>query len=181
MEGQQTLMPIEDFIPEVVKKRGWAGNQNLQRYNQEQKKNAEYLAFAIQSFGMKRVDTSDPKAIEERLTWYFERCLENNMKPTVSGMAASLGVSRQKLWDWRNGISRPQNYEIIENAYNMMEQLWEMYMMNGQINPASGIFLGKNHFGYKDVQDVVVQPKQPLGEETDAETIEEKYRELPDE
>ena len=54
-------------------------------------------------------------------------------------------------------------------------------MMNGQINPASGIFLGKNHFGYKDVQDLVVQPKQPLGEQADAEAIEEKYRELPDE
>lgn len=181
MEGQQTLMPIDDFIPEVVKKRGWAGSQNIARYNQEQKKNAEYLSFALQSFGMKRVDTSDPEAIEERLVWYFERCIENNMKPTMSGMAAALGVSRRRLWDWHNGVSRPQNYDIIESAYNMMEQLWEMYMMNGQINPASGIFLGKNHFGYKDVQDIVVQPKQPLGEEADPEDIEKKYAELPDE
>ena len=179
MEGQMSMMPIEDFIPEVVKKHGWAGSQNIAKYNAEQKRNAEYLSFAIQSWGIKRVNTKDPEAIKERLTWYFERCIENNMKPTMSGMASALGVSRQILWDWHNGTRRPENYEIIESAYNMMEQLWEMYMMNGQINPASGIFLGKNHFGYKDVQDIVVQPKQPLGEEADTEAIEEKYRELP--
>lgn len=172
-------MPIEEFVPEVVKKRGWAGNQNIQRYNEQSKRNAEYLAFAIQTFGIKRVDTSDPKAIEDRLMWYFQRCIENNMKPTMTGMAQSLGVSRTILWEWHNGNKRPENYEIIESAYNLMEQLMEMYMMNGQINPASGIFLLKNHFGYKDVQDIVVQPKNPLGDEADAETIEEKYAELP--
>lgn len=178
------MMPIEDFIPEVVKKRGWAGSQNIQRYHQEQKKNAEYLSFAIQSWGVKKVDTSDPEAIKERLTWYFERCIEYNMKPTMSGMAAALGISRQTLWDWHNGVRRPdhpEHYQIVESAYNMLEQLWEMYMMNGQINPASGIFLGKNHFGYKDVQDIVVQPKNPLGDETDPDSIEEKYAELPPE
>ena len=47
MEGQQTLMPLDEFIPEVVKKRGWAGNQNIQAYNEQSKRNAEYLAFAI--------------------------------------------------------------------------------------------------------------------------------------
>ena len=41
MDGQQTLMPVEDFIPEVVKKKGWAGSQNIAKYNAEQKKNAD--------------------------------------------------------------------------------------------------------------------------------------------
>lgn len=179
MEGQETLIPVEDLVPEVVKKHGWAGAKNIAKYNAEQKKNAEYLSFAMQTFGIKRVDTKNPEAIKERLMWYFERCVENNMKPTMTGMAMSLGVSRHILWDWKNGYKRPENYEIIDSAYNLMEQLMEMYMMNGQINPASGIFLLKNHFGYKDVQDIVVQPKQPLGEDPSPEIIEEKYRELP--
>lgn len=181
MEGQQTFMDPEDFIPEVIKKRGWAGKATLDRYNAEQKKNAEYLAFAIQSFGLKRVDTSDPKAVQERLMWYFQRCMDNNMKPTVAGMAASLGVNRKVIWNWHNGLDRPDNYEIIESAYSTLEQLWEMYMMNGQINPVSGIFLGKNHFGYRDVQDFVVTPNNPLGETVDADVIAEKYDELPGE
>ena len=44
----------------------------------------------------------------------------------------------------------------------MIEEMWADYMMNGKINPASGIFLSKNWFGYKDQTDVVVTPNNPL-------------------
>jgi hypothetical protein len=39
-----------------------------------------------------------------------------------------------------------------------MEQLWENYMQNGKINPVSGIFLGKNHYGMQDKTEYVVTP-----------------------
>ena len=35
-------------------------------------------------------------------------------------------------------------------------------MQNGKISPPNGIFLGKNNFDYKDVQDVVLTPNTPL-------------------
>lgn len=44
----------------------------------------------------------------------------------------------------------------------LMEEIWYDMMQNGKINPASGIFLAKNIFGYKDVADVVVTPNNPL-------------------
>lgn len=47
-------------------------------------------------------------------------------------------------------------------------------MQNGKVNPASGIFLGKNMFGYKDVQDVVVTPNNPLGDMPDQKMLEER-------
>jgi hypothetical protein len=43
-----------------------------------------------------------------------------------------------------------------------MEEIWYDLMQNGKINPGSGIFLGKNMFGYKDVADVVVTPNNPM-------------------
>lgn len=181
MDGQQSLMPLDEFIPEMVKKRGWAGYQNIRKYNEDQQKNSAYLAFALQHWNMKPVDTSNPEEIEERIFWYFQLCVEQNMKPTVTGLSRSLGYSRRTIELWKNGERRPENYEIIAKAYDMMEELWEMWMINGQINPASGIFLGKNFYGYKDVQDVVVTPKNPLGETVSAEEIEQKYAELPDE
>ena len=50
----------------------------------------------------------------------------------------------------------------------LMEEVWYDMMQNGRINPASGIFLAKNMFGYKDVADVVVTPNNPLqGMDTD--------------
>lgn len=46
----------------------------------------------------------------------------------------------------------------------MLEELLVDYFQNGKTNPAAGIFLLKNQFQYRDVQDVVVTPNQPLGE-----------------
>ena len=182
MDGQETFMPPGEEVEEVVKYRGWKGNRdNLAIPTDTARKNAAYLNFALKTWNLKRVDTSDVQAIADRILWYFGICEENNMKPTVAGLANSLGVTRMVLWNWRNGIDRPANADIILRAYDKLEELWEMYMMNGMINPASGIFLGKNLFGYKDVQDIIVQPNNPLGETVEAEFIEEKYMELPDE
>lgn len=51
----------------------------------------------------------------------------------------------------------------------MIEEQWADYMQNGKINPASGIFLAKNWYGYKDVADVVVTPNNPM-QDLDSET-----------
>jgi hypothetical protein len=51
-------------------------------------------------------------------------------------------------------------------------------MMNGKVNPASGIFIGKNHYQYKDTQDVTIRPDNPLGEEPDQKAIEARLAEI---
>ena len=61
----------------------------------------------------------------------------------------------------------------------MMEELWENYMQNGKINPVSGIFLGKNNYGYADKQEYVLTPNQQQ-ETIDPATIAAKYEELPE-
>ena len=59
-----------------------------------------------------------------------------------------------------------------------MEELWENYMQTGRINPVSGIFLGKNNFGYQDKQDVVITPNNPESDYS-AQDIASRYA-LPD-
>ena len=54
-------------------------------------------------------------------------------------------------------------------------------MLNGKINPVSGIFLGKNNFSYVDKQDFVVTPNTGGLDAVDLKTIEAKYAELPEE
>ena len=54
-------------------------------------------------------------------------------------------------------------------------------MQNGKINPAAGIFIGKNMFGYKDTQDVVLSPHNTLDDGVSPDAIADKYRDaLPD-
>lgn len=62
-----------------------------------------------------------------------------------------------------------------------MEEIWADLMLNGKVNPASGIFIGKNHFGYRDAIDLVdATPTGPLGDEPDQARIMATYAELPE-
>jgi hypothetical protein len=90
------------------------------------------------------------------------------MKPTVAGMGLALnGMDRRRLWEIRTDNYGTQKSlselptltkDSIKKAYKLMENMWENYMQNGKINPVSGIFLGKNNFGYQDKQEMVLTP-----------------------
>jgi hypothetical protein len=143
--------------------------------------NSKYLGHALTIMRMPLIDLNDPQAVQERCEWYFNHCFNNDMKPTVSGLCNAFKISRTTLMTWRNGTFRANTHQaIILEAYALMENLWEDYMQNGKINPVSGIFLGKNNFGYADKQEYVLTPNQQQ-EDVDPKLIEEKYAELPEE
>ena len=48
-------------------------------------------------------------------------------------------------------------------------------MQNGKINPVSGIFLGKNNFGYQDKTEYVVTPNTGNSADYNAEDIRARY------
>ena len=56
-----------------------------------------------------------------------------------------------------------------------MENLWEHYMQNGKINPVSGIFLGKNNFGYQDKTEYVVTPNTNSDSDYSTDDIRKRY------
>ena len=144
--------------------------------------NAKYLAHAMATMNLPRIDTSDPKQVEDRIQWYLNHCVSNDMKPTVKGFCNALGISRTTLWEWKMGRYRAGTHEeIIIRAYDLLEEMWENYMQNGKINPMAGVFLGVNNFGYRDVKQVNLTPVVENKDETiDVATIEAKYAELPD-
>lgn len=157
---------------------------DLQKFGQEYVEpgdNSKYLGHAMIIARMPLVDLNDINEVRDRIDWYFNLCFNNDMKPTVSGLCNSLKISRQTLMTWRQGKYRDDSYQAaVLEAYSMMEELWEHYMQNGKINPVSGIFLGKNNFGYADKQEMVVTPNTGVPEAIDVATIEAKYAELPE-
>ena len=142
--------------------------------------NTKYLNHALAVRNLPPINTKDPVQVKQRITEYFLLCAENDMKPSVKGFLNALRVAKSTLWEWRQGNYRADTHQaIICEAYDMLEALWEDYMMNGKINPVSGIFLGKNNFGYQDKQEYVLTPNQK--NEVDTAVIEAKYAELPEE
>lgn len=142
--------------------------------------NTKFLTHAMAVMALPPIDKSDPEQVKIRIKEYFLLCAEHDVKPTVKGFLNSLRVARSTLWEWKNGGYRPGTHQaIIVEAYDMLEAMWEDYMMNGKINPVAGIFLGKNNFGYQDKQEYVLTPKQQLSG-ADPELIAAKYEELPE-
>lgn len=57
----------------------------------------------------------------------------------------------------------------------VLENMWETYMNSGKINPVSGIFLGKNNFGYQDKTEYVVTPNVQQETDFNEEDIRKRY------
>lgn len=149
----------------------WSGNENLKPGD-----TGRYLRHALSSWDLPVIDISDEKQVEARLQWYFNSCIEDDVKPTVTGMCRSLGIDKKTFYLWGQGEYRQgTHYPIIKRAYEMMEEMWETWMLNGKVNPVVGIFLGKNHFGYADKQDIVVTPNNPLGAMGSESEIQQRY------
>lgn len=131
------------------------------------------------------IDLEDCQAVRKRIEEYFMIEAEYGNKPSVVGLALSLnGMDRRRLWEivtgnygnTRGSITRlPKSVtDSIKRAYTVLEQNWNDYMQSGMINPVSGIFLGKNHFGYQDKQEYVVTPNTQSASDFNEAEIKER-------
>ena len=150
----------------------WSGNDNLKAGD-----NRKYLRHALVSANLPEIDIADADQVEERVNWYFNQCLEDDMKPTVSGLCNALGIARRTLYGWGVGEYRRESHTaVIERAKRVLEEMWEDYAINGKVNPVIAIFLGKNHFGYQDKNEFVLTPNNDqIGEEKTPEELQQKY------
>ena len=146
--------------------------------------NAKFIQNAMTLGALPKIDLNDSEAVAKRITEYFQIQFECDLKPTVSGLGLALGLSRQRLWEIKTGSLKggttewnlpTSTLEAIKKGYEYMEILWENYMQNGKINPVSGIFLGKNNFGYTDKQEHVITPNTNSDSEYNAEDIKQRY------
>ena len=178
--------PVEKPVKKKCKPRG--GNSPVIGSNGlmlEPGDNAKFMKVNMTLFNMEKVDMKDAEAVQNRINDFFMLYAENDMKPTVAGMAMALDMDRRTLWAIKN--NQPANgqgwkYDLppavsdsIKKAYILMENLWETYMNSGKVNPVAGIFLGKNNYNYSDKQEYVLTPNTQSDNDYDADAIRERY------
>lgn len=174
---------------QVIKKKPRGGNSPVIGDNGlmlEKGDNAKIMSINIALFNMQDIDMTDAQAVTGRLGEYFALYEQADLKPTVAGMAIALnGMSRQTLTaiahdrvtgstGYKSALP-PEVAATIKKAYKMMENMWETYMNSGKINPVSGIFLGKNNYGYQDKTEYVLTPNTQNDSDYDAEDIRQRY------
>lgn len=169
---------------EVVKKKPRGGNNFLTdaALRVEEGDNTKFLMANVELMNMPDIDIKNPEEVQQRVNDYFKLYASYDMKPTVAGLGMALGMDRRRLWEIKTGNYTtstpklsPEVEDTIKKAYKLMENLWETYMNSGKINPVSGIFLGKNNFGYQDKTEYVLTPNQKQDSDYDAEDIRKRY------
>lgn len=170
-----------EAVTTVKRKRNRPDLANFGAENVEPGDNARYLRYAMASLDLPPIDISDDKQVKQRILEYFNYCADNDRKPNVVGMANWLGISRDTLNSWERGEYRGKTHsDLIKKAKSLLEEVMVDYLQNGKTNPPSGIFLLKNMFGYKDTQDVVLTPNNPLSVDNNPIDIANRYNELPE-
>lgn len=167
---------IERFIQEREKRKA----RPEQRAIVEEGENAKYLRHSLRMWDWQKVDLMDPAAVVDRIQKYLRLCEEDDMKPSIEGLALAFDMDRVTIR--RNAFNTEWNKKVpdatrdaLKKAYQIINVQMADYMANGKINPVAGIFLMKNNMGYEDKTEVVVSPPNPLGNVTETQKLEEKY------
>ena len=134
------------------------------------------LSQAVTIANWPEIDTDDADQVIGRIREYHQYCIDNDIKPDMSGMALAIGVSRPTLWKWENGVesNKPQSVRnAIKKGREINENILVTMMQNGRINPIPALFLLKNNHSYVDQQEVVVTPNTPF-QDMDARDAQKK-------
>lgn len=91
---------------------------------------------------------------------YFKECEVKEEPYTISGLAASLGISRNCLHQYGK---RPEFNDVIKGAITIIEASVEKIMLQGKAQ-AGSIFWLKNH-GWHDKQEIDVNDISKLSRE----------------
>ena len=179
---------IQDMGEKVVTKKPWKDRNSPMigdnGYLLEEGDNNKFTSMGLWLMNLPKIDVHDPEAVQQRLNDYFGYMASQDAKPTVAGMAMALGMDRRRLWEIKTGNYHTNKWledlpnevkDSIKKAYSLMEYLWENYMVNGKINPVTGIFLGKNNFGYQDKQEMVLTPNTQNESDFSEDDLRKRY------
>ena len=167
----------DDVVTDIVKTKQKRNRPDLAKFGEENTEpgdNSRYLRYALASWDLPPIDISDPKQVEQRIHDYFQFCIDNDRKPNIKGLGNWIGVDDETVMRWRRGEYRKETHcGLIKKAVDALQEMWWDYGQNGKCNPASWIFIGKNAFGMRDEQQVVITPNSPL-EQMDASQARQK-------
>ena len=137
--------------------------------------NSTYLFHSAKIAEMPRCNLLDASEIEKRSLEYFKACSDDGVRPSLTGYALALGTTVRGL---QNLFSDRRLSDECVNALGKgaakVEDVIISMMLDTRIQPVTGLFILKNHFGYKDTSDVNINTIRKSGDSP--QELAEKYK-----
>lgn len=160
---------------------------------------AEYVAKtigSIQELAANGKITRDPlmdQDFETRVQQIIEFCKNRGMRIGIETLCAGLGITRQELHNWENGVGNvsQRRQDGVKQIKQLIYAFLEQAGMSGRLNPTTYVWLSKNWMQYSDlVQIETVQQRNDIMSEEERQRVladiaarhigENKRPELPD-
>ena len=153
---------------------------SLKPDSQKKGENMLRIMMAIEQSEMPEIDTDSFREVWNRVKEYLKVCCKYDTRPSLPGLALSLGVTREVLMGWLDGsIRKPREVRrVLEKAVMILNVVLEDNLQNNKINTVSGIYLSKANFGYSDVVQKKEEKRQPLGERLSDEELYLRFENL---
>ena len=150
--------------------------KEIAKYQEELKQewNRSMIAHIRKVNAIPKPSVQFPKTIEKACETYFDLCEEDGVKPSVAGLSVALGTSEDILLQWVRGEVSIESSDIIKKYFSFLQVFDETALKDNQTNAVGQIFMGKQHYGYKDV----VEHKIIDDREISNEEIEMRYRKI---
>lgn len=155
-------------------------NNNMQQ-DGTKKDNAVTIELTYLLLQLPDIDMTDIVQVQKRVQEFIAIHHQAQRKLTVNGLALALGINRVRLWEIINDIPKTNEY-IPKEVSNFLKKVYEGFaydleanIMEGKVNPIPGIFFAKNHFGYKDQTDHVIEAKRQYDTDFNEDDIKNKY------
>lgn len=95
-----------------------------------------------------------PKELQIAVDKYFDKCAEQNIRPTVTRLCLELGFSsRQSIYDYKNRNNNQDSACIIKTALLKCQAYLDDQLLNPKVSSAGVIFALKQH-GWKDKTEI---------------------------
>ena len=128
-----------------------------------------------------KVDLNDTDAVQLQTDEYLRACEMTGTIPTLLGLSASLGISRQRVYKFIQQNERHPTAEFLESFRTAAAAVLAQGALTRTLDNSTSIFLLKNsgqNLADRHETELEVKPYNPLGPELTAEEIREKWKDI---
>lgn len=141
------------------------------------------VGFAKALFALMPVDMTDPDAVQSRYFELLDLCEEYGRAMTIETIAMGYDTSRAEIVALGKGKRcrlanrlSEESARTFQKVLKSVAGIWATHMGSGDYKqPLTGIFIGKNNFGYGDVTETVIR-HETVQQGPSREELEAKYQ-----